>query len=397
MKTMEAMGATVAPSNVFVAELDKKIQSARQNQLTGILAIKSDLIHQWRLYFLAGQLVWANTRTHAKRRWYRQLLQHQSELLKHDLSGNPADWTYNRLARLVLCKKFSRQDFSDIVSGCILEVLFDLQRQGTLSWQQTGRKLTYRIKVQKASDSICINLQNIRIWAQAKREWKDWEQAGLTQVNPNDALGIKNLAFLEDTAYPRLFKVLSALADGQQSLRDVAIKANQPILPFATSILPHIRSQALHLKSLEDKTPASVIASQDNIVLKLAKATVPKDARIVYVNDSLIDSHKMATIVEAAGYRYSNVSDPLEVLKQLVKLKPKAIFLNLMMPVINGYELCAQIRRMSDFKDTPIVMVANGHSLAERMRAKMVGASEVLNKPIRPKNVLKTLIVLEMI
>lgn len=391
------MGATVAPSNVFVAELDKKIQSARQNQLTGILAIKSDLIHQWRLYFLAGQLVWANTRTHAKRRWYRQLLQHQSELLKHDLSGNPADWTYNRLARLVLCKKFSRQDFSGIVSGCILEVLFDLQRQGTLSWQQTGRKLTYRIKVQKASDSICINLQNIRIWAQAKREWKDWEQAGLTQVNPNDALGIKNLAFLEDTAYPRLFKVLSALADGQQSLRDVAIKANQPILPFATSILPHIRSQALHLKSLEDKTPASVIASQDNIVLKLAKATVPKDARIVYVNDSLIDSHKMATIVEAAGYRYSNVSDPLEVLKQLVKLKPKAIFLNLVMPVINGYELCAQIRRMSDFKDTPIVMVANGHSLAERMRAKMVGASEVLNKPIRPKNVLKTLIVLEMI
>ncbi|MEM7063012.1 MAG: response regulator [Cyanobacteria bacterium P01_B01_bin.77] len=391
------MRAEVATSNVLISELDHKIQLAKQKQLTGILAIKSGPIHQWRLYFLAGQLVWANTHTHTKRRWYRHLLQHRSDLLKHGLNTY-LGLTYNRLARLVICKQFSRQLFSDIVTGCILEVLFDLQRQGTLNFQETGKGLTYCIKSQKACDSSYLNLQNIRLWTQAKHEWQAWENAELAQVNPNDALVIRDLASLEDLAYPRLFKLLSALVDGDQTLRDLALKINQPLIPFVRLVLPHIYSQALQLKSVEDKvTKSSVITAQNDAVVKLAQATIPKDARIVYVNDSLADNHKMATIIEAAGYRYSNIADPLEVLKQLAQLKPKLIFLNLMMPVVNGYELCAQIRRMSDFKQTPIVMVAGGNSIAERMRAKLVGASEFVSKPIKPKNVLKTLILLDMI
>ncbi|MBT9316492.1 response regulator [Leptothoe spongobia] len=393
------MRAAAATPNVLVSELDKRIHRAKQEQLTGILAIRSDLIHQWRLYFLAGQLVWANTRTHAKRRWFRQLLQHQPEVFRHGLSPYP-DWTYNRLARLVICKKFSRQVFSDIVTGCIAEVLFDLQQQGTLSLQQAGPGLTCRIKAQKASDFSYINLlnlQGIRAWGQAKQEWQNWEQAKLTQLNPNDALVIKDLASLEDLACPRLFNLLSPLADGNQTLRDLAMKANQPLMPFVLSILPHIRTQALQLQPVDDKITKSVIATQDDVVVQLARAIIPKDARIVYVNDNLTDSQKMATIVESAGYRYTNISDPIQVLQQLLKLKPKLIFLNLMMPVVNGYELCAQIRRISDFKATPIVMVAGGNSIAERMRAKMVGASEFVSKPIKPKNVLKTLIVLDMI
>lgn len=67
------------------------------------------------------------------------------------------------------------------------------------------------------------------------------------------------------------------------------------------------------------------------------------------------------------------------------------------MPVVNGYELCAQIRRMADFKKTPIVMVGSESSIPERMRAKMVGASEFVSKPIRPKSVLRTLITLGII
>ena len=390
------MRAEIATPNVLISELDKKIQLVKQKQLTGILAIRSDIIHQWRLYFLAGQLVWANTHTHAKRRWYRQLLQHYPDLLKNG-PGRCSDWTYNRLARLVIRKEFDRQIFSDIVAGCISEVLFDLQQQGTLSLQQVERGLTYRIKAQKASDFSYINLQSFRVWGQSKREWQGWEQSRLTPLCPNDALVIKDLSSLEDLAYPKLFKLLSKLADGNHTLRDLALKANQPLKTFVLSVLPHIRSQALQLKPVEDKLTKSVIAPQTNIVVDLAQATAPKDARIVYVDNSLADSHKMATIIEAAGYRYTNISDPLEILKQLLKLKPKVIFLRLTMPVVNGYELCAQIRRMADFKETPIVMVGSESSIPERMRAKMVGASEFLNKPINPKNVLKTLIELHMI
>ena len=127
------MRTEVATSNVLVSELDKKIQLAKQKQLTGIVSVESNNSHQWRLYFLAGQLVWANTRSHTNRRWYRQLLRHRPDLLRYGLSAYP-DWTYLRLARLVIRKKFSRHIFSDIVTGCISEVLFDLLLQGTLNF-----------------------------------------------------------------------------------------------------------------------------------------------------------------------------------------------------------------------------------------------------------------------
>ncbi|MBT9310592.1 response regulator [Leptothoe kymatousa] len=390
------MGAAAATSNILVSELDKKIQLAKEKQLTGILSFKRENIPQWRLYFLAGQLAWASTRTHARRRWYRQLLKYRPDLIRYGLSAYP-DWTYNRLSRLVICKKFNREIFSDIVSGYISEVLFDLQQQGSLCLQQTGQKLSYRIKTHKACDFPYINLQNVRIWAEAKRNWQAWENANLAQVNPNDALVIEDLAALEDLASPRLLQVLNALADGNQTLQDIALKTNQPLMPFVSSILPHIQNHALQLKPVGDDISKAIKTGKTDVAVKLAQTIIPKEARMVYVDNSLADSHKMATIVESAGYRYSNIADPLEVLKQIQKLKPKLIFLQVAMPVVTGYELCTQIRRMPEFKETPIVMVGEGNSVTERMRAKMAGASDFLSKPFKPKNVLQTLISLGMI
>ena len=390
------MGAVVATSNTLVSELDKKIRLAKQEQLTGILSFKRENTPQWRLYFLAGQLAWASTRTHARRRWYRQLLKHRPDLIRYGLSAYP-DWTYNRLARLVIRKKFNREIFSDLVSGYISEVLFDLQQQGSLSLQQTGKKLSYRIKTHKACDFPYIDIQNIRIWAEAKSNWQAWEQASLTRVNPNDALVINDFASLEDLVSPRLFEVLSTLADGNQTLRDIALRMNQPLITFVSSVVPHIRNQSLQLVPVGDEIARPLNVAKDDIAVKLLQTIVPKEARVVYVDNSLANSQKMGTIVQSAGYRYTNIADSLGVLKQIQKLKPKLIFLQASMPVVTGYELCTQIRRMPEFKETPIVMVGDGNGVTERMRAKMAGASEFLSNPFKPKTVLQTLISLGMI
>lgn len=113
---------------------------------------------------------------------------------------------------------------------------------------------------------------------------------------------------------------------------------------------------------------------------------------VVHVDNNSLDGHTMGEIVERAGYSYANISDPLQVLSKLMDLKPQLIFLELVLPVANGYELCAQIRRISVFKETPIVIVTNNNKIIDRMRAKMVGASDFLSKPIRAKSVLKILI-----
>ncbi|MEO1182564.1 MAG: response regulator [Cyanobacteria bacterium J06636_28] len=99
----------------------------------------------------------------------------------------------------------------------------------------------------------------------------------------------------------------------------------------------------------------------------------------------------MAKIVRNAGYGYDNITEPLEAIPILLELRPKLIFLDLVMPYTNGYELCAQIRRTSTFRKTPIIIVTNNDGIIDRVRARFVGASGFFSKPVREKRVLKVL------
>lgn len=115
------------------------------------------------------------------------------------------------------------------------------------------------------------------------------------------------------------------------------------------------------------------------------------DAIVVYVDDSPIDSRTMAAIIQRAGYRYNNISKPLEAISLLLEIKPQLIFLDLVMPYTNGYEVCAQIRRTSTLQKTPVVILTNNDGIIDRVRARIVGASGFLSKPIREKRVVRVL------
>lgn len=116
---------------------------------------------------------------------------------------------------------------------------------------------------------------------------------------------------------------------------------------------------------------------------------VKSSSMVVYVEDNVKDSRAMADIVTRAGYSYANISDSLQALPQLLDCKPQIIFLDLVMPMANGYELCAQIRRISAFSQTPIVIVTNNDGIVDRVRASIVGASDFVSKPIDEQRILK--------
>ncbi len=59
-----------------------------------------------------------------------------------------------------------------------------------------------------------------------------------------------------------------------------------------------------------------------------------------------------------------------------------------MMPIANGYEVCSQIRRISQFKNIPVIILTGNNGIVDRVRAKIVGSSEFLSKPIKPEQVL---------
>ena len=117
---------------------------------------------------------------------------------------------------------------------------------------------------------------------------------------------------------------------------------------------------------------------------------VPESA-IVHIDDSPIDSQAMTTILQQAGYSYHHIANPIDAIPLLLEIKPKLIFLDLVMPYSNGYEICAQIRRASSLKNIPVVIVTSNDGIVDRVRAKIVGASGFLSKPIQEKRVLRIL------
>jgi chemotaxis family two-component system response regulator PixG len=66
----------------------------------------------------------------------------------------------------------------------------------------------------------------------------------------------------------------------------------------------------------------------------------------------------------------------------LIQYKPDMIFLDLIMPIASGYEICTQLRRISAFTNTPVIILTAHDSLLDRVRAKVVGSTDFLAKPI---------------
>ena len=400
--------------SVIIFDLDKRIRHFKEGQFTGILSIDAGSEETWHLYFLAGQIVWANTQNHAKRRWHRQILKHCPELIQQKHSAYQS-LNYSALAKLVVRKKFSRERFSAIVAGCISEILFDILQGGTLNFQVSRKLLIYQARPQNAAEFPCIGLQckDSQIWGQVKQDWQSWEQSNLTNILPNQAPVVEQPSSLREQTSQATFQALISLVDGQQTLRDLAVRVKQPLVPLTLSILPHIQKEIIRTVDVSDlildecavnSSPLTLQTSPDSGIPpqgavtqnNLPRKTRPRNAMsygdtVIYIDDSPTDSQAMAQIIEAAGYRYVNIADPLQALPQLLELQPKLIFLDLVMPIANGYELCAQIRRISAFQETPIVIVTNNDGIADRVRAKVVGASSFLGKPINQQRVLKVL------
>lgn len=93
--------------------------------------------------------------------------------------------------------------------------------------------------------------------------------------------------------------------------------------------------------------------------------------------------------MKSAGYDVTTSSSAVEALHQLETLEPDMILLDVMMPDMNGYALCREIRKHPKTKKTPILMVTALRSQADNEDAHENGANGFLNKPVKQEDLLK--------
>lgn len=110
--------------------------------------------------------------------------------------------------------------------------------------------------------------------------------------------------------------------------------------------------------------------------------------KILTVDDDPTVTKLVGSILTANGYEVISASDGLEALAKIKKEQPDLVVLDVVMPEINGYDVCYQLRFNKDFEKVPIILLTSreqelDHTLAERSNI------EYLQKPVHAKSFLQ--------
>ena len=221
----------------------------------------------------------------------------------------------------------------------------------------------------------------------AEAQYRQCRNSRLAGIDTDAVASVVDASNIEENVPAIVFAQLRKRLDGRTSLRALSCIVNVDLVRLARSLAVYIH------KGWISVLPAPDIPRPLPPIDKPATSQT-EDRRqllIACVDDSPQICELMKKIVTEAGYRFVSVTDSVRALPILLEKQPNMIFLDLVMPVANGYEVCTQLRRMSAFEATPIVILTGNDGVVDRVRAKMVKASEFLSKPVDRNKVLATI------
>jgi two-component system, chemotaxis family, response regulator PixG len=369
---------------IELKDLLKEFITCTQIQYNGKLDIKSINGHNWSFYYRLGRIVWATGGTHPLRRWRRNMVQHcpQMDIDKMLLrleNGAVDYWDYRLLLVLLQRQKLTREQIKVIVENTIAELLFDVVQQANCVSLSCDRSHDVTLETPISFTSADMFLKIVQ------ELWKTWTEAGLANILPDTAPILPKPEQLQQQVSSSVYKNFVSLLNGKHTLRDLAIKMNQDILVITRSLLPYIQKGIIELVEVSD-CPVPVAEINNN---STAHKSVASNAPLVAcVDDSPQVCEMLEKIITSNGLRFIKIQDPVQALPILIQHKPDLIFLDLVMPIVSGYELCAQLRRISTFAETPIVIVTGNDGLIDRVRAKVVHSTNFITKPIAAEKVM---------
>ncbi len=102
---------------------------------------------------------------------------------------------------------------------------------------------------------------------------------------------------------------------------------------------------------------------------------------VMIVDDSKTIRRTAETLLSKAGAKVSMANDGFEALAMIAEKEPQLVFVDIMMPRLDGYQTCALIKSNARFASTPVVMLSSKDGLFDRARGRIVGCDDYLTKP----------------
>ena len=103
--------------------------------------------------------------------------------------------------------------------------------------------------------------------------------------------------------------------------------------------------------------------------------------KAMVIDDSKTIRRTAETLLKKVGCEVVTAVDGFDALAKIADHKPNIIFVDIMMPRLDGYQTCALIKNNKDFQDTPVIMLSSKDGLFDRAKGRIVGSDQYLTKP----------------
>jgi twitching motility two-component system response regulator PilG len=121
----------------------------------------------------------------------------------------------------------------------------------------------------------------------------------------------------------------------------------------------------------------------------LAERADASGTKVMVIDDSNTIRRSAEIFLAQAGYKVLLAEDGFDALSKIADHHPDLIFVDIMMPRLDGYQTCALIKKNPKFAATPVIMLSSKDGLFDRARGRMVGSDEYLTKPFTKDSLLK--------
>lgn len=322
----------------------------------------------WIVFLSNGQLVYAGTTDNRLDRLRDHLHRYGVDRALPDPSTKAAIAAFNSLEYGTLWALLEQHLLTPeqgraILSHMVHETLFDLLslHHGAFVFQLSSA-LSPQLMTYAISDLVAGITQQIQTWHQLHPHLQSPNQCPVLLAP--EAFR----ASVSDQVYQRMVTWM----DGRTSIRRIARYLSRDLLSVARSLVPAIQQgQVTLVYGPAETSPA----------LNAQRPDPERLPRIVCVDDSSTVRQSVEQILDGQGYEATSIGNPLKALGLLFQLQPNLILCDITMPELDGYELCAMLRHSSVFRQTPIVMLTGKDGFLDRVKARMVGATDYLSKP----------------
>lgn len=114
--------------------------------------------------------------------------------------------------------------------------------------------------------------------------------------------------------------------------------------------------------------------------------------RVMVVDDSKTILRSAELYLQEKGCEVITAHDGFEALSIISEYMPDIVFMDIMMPRLNGYQACALLKSNAEFSDIPVIMLSSKHNLFDKARGRLSGSDEYLTKPFSPENLIKAIV-----